>query len=122
MFFMTKVTFHSTVFAKLTHLISEHFAGLAGIIASAGDEKKQIFLLRISQTDAEFTVDYNTLSLCSFYQRGHEIVETTHYDVGESIAQIHIFHSCGIYYSKPVEVYILKYIHSAKKNNLYIYI
>lgn len=80
---MTKVTFHSRVSAKLTHLISEHFAGLAGIIASAGDKKKQLFLLRISLTDAEFTADYNTLSLCSFYQKGHEIVETTHYYVRE---------------------------------------
>lgn len=104
---MTNVTFHSRVFAKLTHLISEHFAGLAGIIASAGDEKKQLFLLRISQTDAEFKVDYNTLSLCSFYQRGHEIVETTHHYVGESTARIHIFHSSGVYSPKPVEVYIL---------------
>lgn len=56
---MTKVTFRARVFAKLTHLISEHFAGLAGIIASAGDKKKQLFLLRISLTDAEFTADYN---------------------------------------------------------------
>lgn len=64
---MTKVTFHSRAFARLTHLISEHFAGLAGIIACADDEKKQLFLLRISQTDAEFTVEYNTLSLCNFY-------------------------------------------------------
>lgn len=87
-FLMTKVTFHSRVFAKLKHLVSEHFAGLAGIIASAGDEKKQLFLLRISQTDAEFTADYNTLSLCSFYQRGHEIFETTYYYVGQGIARI----------------------------------
>lgn len=114
---MTKVTFHSRVFAKLKHLISEHFAGLAGIITPAGDEKKQLFMLRISQTDAEFTADHNTLRLCSFYQRGHEIVETTHYYVGESIARIHIFNSCGVYSPKPAEVYIMKYIHSAKKKN-----
>lgn len=45
---MTKVTFHSRLFASLKHLISKHFAGLAVLIASADDEKKQLFLLRIS--------------------------------------------------------------------------
>lgn len=44
---MTKVTFHSRVFTSLKHLISEYFAGLAVIIASADDEKKQLSLLRI---------------------------------------------------------------------------
>lgn len=113
---MTKLTLQSRFFASLKHFISEHFAGLAVIIASADDEKKQLLLLRISWTDAEFTVDYNTLSLCSFSQRGPEIAETTHYYVGESIAGTHIFHNCGVYSPKPAEVYILKYIHSVKKN------
>lgn len=40
---MTKVAFHSRFFSSLKHLISEHFAGLAVIIASADDEKKHFF-------------------------------------------------------------------------------
>lgn len=37
---MKNVTFHSSFFASLKHLISERFAGLDVIIASADDEKK----------------------------------------------------------------------------------